>query len=145
MCPTEGSEARGRFHRCAVSRQPRPQGSSQLVRVGILPLTVWEGSYRFRLKGYLTESFGTYGDFVGDPLFNPHLCVIDHLSDRLPHDAKHVLHTNQNSYSKGVVNHGALKKLVGEGRLTSDGPAWLRDHRQLQSALLPQRVKEVDC
>ena len=99
----------------------------------------WGKFLRVPLKDYLTESFGKYGDFVGYRFFNIRLYLLAH-----PRELEHVLHANHTNYTKGVANYGALKKLVGEGLLTSDGPVWLNQRRRLQPVFLRQRFADID-
>lgn len=90
------------------------------------------------MKDYLTESFAEYGDFVAYRFFNLHLYLIAH-----PQDVEHVLHTNHRNYTKVVANYGALKELVGEGLLTSEGPNWLRQRRLLQPSFVRHNLMGI--
>ncbi len=94
---------------------------------------------RVSLKDYLTESFAEHGDFVAYRFLNHRLYLIAN-----PDDVEHVLHTNHRKYSKAVANYGALKRLGGEGLLTSEGPGWLRERKQLQPAFQRRHVTPFD-
>ncbi|MGH3149088.1 MAG: cytochrome P450 [Rubrobacter sp.] len=49
-----------------------------------------------------------------------------------PEGVRRVLQENNRNYGKGALTLGALKPVVGEGLLTSEGRVWLRQRRLMQ-------------
>ena len=85
--------------------------------------------FRIPLNRYLIDNFVRYGDTVGFRFLNFPFYLISH-----PAGVEHVLHTNSENYVKASINYGFLKKLFGEGLITSDGPNWRRQRRIIQPA-----------
>jgi cytochrome P450 len=57
-----------------------------------------------------------------------------------PDGARRVLQDNVANYSKQHPTYGMLKRLLGEGLLTSEGSFWLRQRRLAQPAFHRQRI-----
>jgi cytochrome P450 len=77
----------------------------------------------------------TYGDFVRVRFFNRPGVI---LSD--PRAVEHVLVEKQKSYSKRTRGYDNLRKLLGNGLVTSEGSFWLRQRRIMQPAFHKDRI-----
>lgn len=58
-----------------------------------------------------------------------------------PDGAKHVLMDNAANFSKQARGFGLLRKLIGDGLLTSDGDVWKRHRRIIQPAFAKQALE----
>jgi cytochrome P450 len=80
--------------------------------------------------GTLLDAAERHGDVVrlrmGPPAAHVELCVL-----RNPDHIRHVLQDRRSNYPKGFQYHG-LRRVVGDGLLTSDGETWLRQRRLVQ-------------
>lgn len=94
--------------------------------------------FRTSLIDYLMDSFAKYGDVVSYRLLHLQLYLLAN-----PRHVEHVLHTNHQNYVKANATYGILKKLVGEGLLTSEGPLWMRQRRLIQSGFRHERLSEA--
>lgn len=77
-----------------------------------------------------------YGEIFKVPLTYPYqLCVITN-----PDIVKHILVTNPKNYSKSRA-YKAIKKVLGNGLLTSEGDFWLKQRRLAQPAFHKKRLE----
>jgi cytochrome P450 len=81
---------------------------------------------------------GEYGDVVcvGHRRFQP-IYLLSH-----PDHIKHVLQDNHLNYGKGKL-YNAMKRLLGEGLVTSEGETWHRQRRSSQSACRHHHDEEL--
>jgi cytochrome P450 len=83
----------------------------------------------------LQKGFREYGDIVGYRFGNLRACLIAH-----PGHIQHVLHDNHRNYDKNNFDYAMLRRLLGNGLLTSDGAFWRRQRRLMAPMFLRQRV-----
>src|SRR5271156_5775569 len=57
-----------------------------------------------------------------------------------PDHIRHVLHDNHRNYDKNNVDYAMLRRLLGNGLLTSDGAFWRRQRRLIAPMFHRQRV-----
>src|SRR5262245_12854787 len=57
-----------------------------------------------------------------------------------PDDVKHVLHDRHTNYSKQSADYRVLKRILGEGLVTSDGDLWLRQRRLMSPAFARKSI-----
>jgi len=77
-----------------------------------------------------------YGDVVRYRLGTMQVFLVVH-----PDGVKQVLQENHRNYVKSA-DYQILKRLLGEGLLTSEGPLWLRQRRLLAPMFHRQRITE---
>lgn len=77
----------------------------------------------------LTKLRNEYGDIVRVRFGPIRLFVLSH-----PEAIRRVLVENQESYSKRTTDYEAMKSVLGEGLLTSEGLLWQRQRRTIQPA-----------
>jgi len=58
----------------------------------------------------------------------------------IPTHIRHVLHDNHRNYDKQNVDYAMLRRLLGNGLLTSDGAFWRRQRRLIAPMFHRQRV-----
>jgi cytochrome P450 len=75
-----------------------------------------------------------YGDRFYYRIMNHHIYFLAH-----PDDIRHVLQDNYPNYHKHAL-YSAVKPLVGEGLLTSEGEHWLASRRLIQPIFHKQRI-----
>ncbi len=89
-----------------------------------------------------------YGDYVKDRFFLNEKCIfLFH-----PEAIEHVLVSHHEKYTKEVSLMQALKILVGNGLITSEGELWLRQRRMLQpffhrktvESYIPRMLERID-
>ena len=68
----------------------------------------------------LREGFREYRDVVHYRFGNTRAFLLAH-----PDHIRHVLHDNHRNYDKNNVDYAMLRRLLGNGLLTSDGAFWL--------------------
>ena len=83
----------------------------------------------------LREGFREYGDVVRYRFGNTRAFLLAH-----PDHIRHVLHDNHRNYDKNNVDYAMLRRLLGNGLLTSDGAFWLRQRRLMAPMFHRQRV-----
>jgi len=84
---------------------------------------------------FMMKTFAEYGDVVRYRVLNSHVYLIAH-----PDGVQHILQGNNRNYDKSSFDYQLLKRQLGEGLLTSDGPLWLRQRRLIQPVFHRQRV-----
>jgi cytochrome P450 len=60
-----------------------------------------------------------------------------------PDDIKHVVQDNHDNYTKENIDYRLLRRGLGNGLLTSDGPYWTRQRRLIQPIFLRERVVQM--
>ncbi len=60
-----------------------------------------------------------------------------------PDDIKHILQDNHDNYTKDNIDYRLLRRGLGNGLLTSDGPYWTRQRRLIQPIFLRERVAQM--
>jgi cytochrome P450 len=108
------------------AKPPGPRGSlllGSLRRVQREPLEL------------LREGFREHGDVVRYRFATTRALLLAH-----PDHIRHVLHDNHRNYDKHNVDYAMLRRLLGNGLLTSDGAFWHRQRRLMASIFHRQRV-----
>ncbi len=93
----------------------------------------------------LRDSFRAHGDIVRFRFGNTHSLLLAH-----PDHIRHVLHDNHRNYDKHNVDYAMLRRLLGNGLLTSDGIFWRRQRRLMAPMFHRHRIAGfcnlmVDC
>jgi cytochrome P450 len=83
----------------------------------------------------LREGFRDYGDVVRYRFAATHSILLAH-----PDHIRHVLHDNYRNYDKHNVDYAMLRRLLGNGLLTSEGASWRRQRRLMAPMFHRQRV-----
>ena len=83
----------------------------------------------------MREGFRDYGDVVGCRFGNTRAVLLAH-----PDHIRHVLHDNHRNYNKQNVDYAMLRRLLGNGLLTSEGAFWHRQRRLIAPMFHRQRV-----
>ena len=83
----------------------------------------------------LRAGFREYGDIVGYRFGATRGLLLAH-----PDHIRHVLHDNYRNYDKNNVDYAMLRRLLGDGLLTSDGAFWRRQRRLIAPMFHRQRV-----
>lgn len=83
----------------------------------------------------LIELTQHYGDFVCTSLGKLPIYVLNH-----PEMVQWVLQRNYRNYSKDTFQYNLLRKVTGDGLLTSDGELWLNQRRLVQPAFSRNRI-----
>lgn len=86
---------------------------------------VFDAVYRSRMNilEALRHVARTYGDIASYKISNLDVYILSH-----PDDVKYVLQTNHRNYKKAIT-YQALRPLLGNGLLLSEGDFWLRQRR----------------
>jgi cytochrome P450 len=131
MSPAPVSKVATQATAPARSRQTSRSRTAPGPRGGIL------GSLDLMRKPipFLMKTFAQYGDVVHYRVLNSHVYLIAH-----PDGVQHVLQGNHRNYDKSSFDYQLLKRQLGEGLLTSDGPLWLRQRRLIQPVFHRNRV-----
>ncbi len=115
-------------HAGAISRPalfaPGPRGPLSALRMIRKPLEAIGADWR------------RYGDVVRYRLGTMQVFLVVH-----PDGVNHVLQENHRNYVKSV-DYRILKRVLGEGLLTSEGPLWLRQRRLMAPMFHRQRIAE---
>jgi cytochrome P450 len=85
--------------------------------------------------GLLRDGFREHGDVVRFRFGSTRALLLAH-----PDHIGHVLHDNHRNYDKRNVDYAMLRRLLGNGLLTSDGTFWHRQRRQMAPMFHRQRV-----
>ena len=116
---------------CALKdKPPLPPGPRGHWLLGALP------DFRRRPLELLLELPEQYGDVAHIRLGPVNAVVIRH-----PDDVRRVLQRNHQNYSKRTRGVKKLRRLLGDGLLTSDGDSWLRQRRISQPAFHRKRIQ----
>lgn len=87
--------------------------------------------------GLLTRAAAMGSDVVRIPVGPRDLFLI-----KGPENARYVLQENQKNFSKQTRGYAALRKVLGNGLVTSEGGFWLRQRRIAQPAFHRQRIAQ---
>ena len=85
--------------------------------------------------GFSLEITQNYGDIARVTLLGEESIFVND-----PDSVQHILQTNARNYDKQTMDYQLLYPLVGQGLLTSDGDAWLRQRRLMQPAFHRHRI-----
>ena len=85
--------------------------------------------------GFSLEITQNYGDIARVTMLGEESIFVND-----PDAIQHVLQGNARNYDKQAMDYQLLYPLVGQGLLTSDGDAWLRQRRLMQPAFHRQRI-----
>jgi cytochrome P450 len=85
--------------------------------------------------GFLLEGFRRWGDVVGYRVVTTRAYLVAH-----PTHIQHVLHDNHRNYDKNNADYAILRRLLGNGLLTSEGPLWRRQRKLMAPMFHRQRV-----
>ena len=85
--------------------------------------------------GLLRDGFRDHGDVVRLRFGTTRALLLAH-----PEHIGHVLHDNHRNYDKHNVDYTVLRRLLGNGLLTSDGEFWRRQRRLMAPMFHRQRV-----
>src|SRR5271168_5527565 len=83
----------------------------------------------------MLDGFREHGDVVRFRFANTRGVLLAH-----PDHIRHVLHDNHRNYDKNNVDYAMLRRLLGNGLLTSDGAFWHRQRRLMAPMFHRQRV-----
>lgn len=83
----------------------------------------------------LREGFRDHGDVVRYRFGATRALLLAH-----PDHIRHVLHDHQRNYDKRTIDYAMLRRLLGDGLLTSDGAYWYRQRRLIAPIFHRQRV-----
>src|SRR5882724_982109 len=100
----------------------RPYGLSVLPKLAANP------------PGFFLETLKERGNLVEINLGSARLLLVHH-----PDHVRHVMQDHARNYGKGSM-WVAIRKMVGNGLLGSEGDTWLRQRRLMQPAFHRQRV-----
>lgn len=85
--------------------------------------------------GYLKQARNTYGD-----IYNLNLGVSKMLMLNSPRQMQHIFVDNVQNYRKGGAMWDAIRALLGNGLVVSEGSFWLRQRRMMQPQFHRQRI-----
>lgn len=85
--------------------------------------------------GFSLEIAQNYGDIARMTVLGEESIFVND-----PDAIQHILQGNSRNYDKQTMDYQLLYPLVGQGLLTSDGDAWLRQRRLMQPAFHRQRI-----
>jgi cytochrome P450 len=125
---TPGDHMRGTLGRTVGVGRNKPPGPKGHFLLGVLP------EIRRDELDFLDRLVREYGDVVYLRVVNHPVYLISH-----PRDIEDVLLVNHSNFVKSVFLRES-RTLFGEGLLTSDGQAWVRQRRVLQPAFYPDRI-----
>ena len=85
--------------------------------------------------GYLKQARNTYGD-----IYNLNLGVSKMLMLNSPRQMQHIFVDNVQNYRKGGAMWDAIRAMLGNGLVVSEGSFWLRQRRMMQPQFHRQRI-----
>jgi cytochrome P450 len=84
----------------------------------------------------IIDAFGNHGDLVRLRMGPIRYLLVSH-----PEAVHHILTENQRNYRKDTKGYKTMKKILGEGLLTSNGDFWLKQRRTAQPAFHRERIQ----
>jgi len=123
------------------SEQPETSGASistapELSGRKLLPFLP---AIRHNAPIFLHETAARLGDLVNLSIPTRQVVFINH-----PDGIKHVLQDNNKNYTKKTIQFSSLRKITGNGLLTSDGSFWFRQRRLEQPIFARSRLQALD-
>jgi len=122
-----------------------PQTISQSDQPKHIPLTKGlplVGSLPQLIKnpfGYLKQARETYGDIYNLNLGISKMLIVNH-----PRQMQHILVDNAQNYRKGGAMWDAVRAMLGNGLVVSEGSFWLRQRRMMQPQFHRQRLAALN-
>jgi cytochrome P450 len=104
------------------------------------PVTLWQVLRGYRIDPLVRwgELRTRYGDVAAYRFAFEDRCFVSH-----PDGARRVLQDNAGNYTKEHGTYDALRKLLGNGLVTSEGSFWLRQRRLAQPAFHRTRIQAM--
>ena len=112
-----------------TTSEPRIPGPSGLPLLGNMHQLLHDN------LGFVVQMAHEYGDVVRYRLGPMPIYQINS-----PEGVQHILQDNNQNYSKDSLNFGSVKKVFGNGLLSSHGEFWLRQRRLMQPVFHRRRV-----
>jgi cytochrome P450 len=112
-----------------MNKHPLPPGPRSMPLIGVLP------QVRRDTLGFLMNTFQRYGDVSRYNLGPLPSHLIAH-----PDGVRHVLQENVKNYTKDHISYAMMRRMIGNGLVTSQGSFWLRQRRLAQPAFHRQRI-----
>lgn len=88
---------------------------------------------------FLHETAAGFGDLVNLSILIRQVAFVNH-----PDGIKHVLQDNNKNYNKNTIQFSSLRRITGNGLLTSDGTFWFRQRRLEQPVFARPRIQALD-
>jgi cytochrome P450 len=85
--------------------------------------------------GFVTQARETYGDIYALNLGLSKVVVLNH-----PRHAQYIMRDNARNYHKGGALWDAVRDMLGNGLVVSEGDFWLRQRRMMQPQFHRQRI-----
>jgi cytochrome P450 len=85
--------------------------------------------------GYLKQARATYGDLYNLNLGLSKMLIVNH-----PRQVQHIFVDNAQNYRKGGAMWDAIRAMLGNGLVVSEGGFWLRQRRMMQPQFHRQRL-----
>ncbi len=85
--------------------------------------------------GFLLDGFHRCGDVVRYRVVSTRMYLLAH-----PDHVQHVLHDSHRNYDKNNLDYAILRRLMGNGLLTSEGALWRRQRKLMAPMFHRQRV-----
>src|ERR1041385_415047 len=114
----------------AQSAQPKPIPLTKgLPVVGSLPQIIKDPF------GYLKQARNTYGDIYNLNLGISKMLILNH-----PRQMQHIMVDHAQNYRKGGAMWDAIRAMLGNGLVVSEGSFWMRQRRMMQPQFHRQRL-----
>ncbi len=116
--------------------QPPPQRFADLPRLEGTLIGANLKAFSEDALGAIIRAFHAHGDLVRLRMGPIKYLLVSH-----PEAVHHILTDNQRNYRKDTRGYKTMKKVVGEGLLTSNGDFWLKQRRTVQPAFHRERIQ----